>query len=76
VQEMRRSEPMTLYLFEGLNHGKDSRFFPLRRALMDGQPANEALQMYAEQVEVRFESFRDDLEVYAACIRQEVDVCR
>jgi len=76
TNEMRRSAPMTLYLFDGMNDGKHSSFFPIRKAITDGQPVHKALKHYADQVDARFEAFMHDLEAYALCIRQEHDLCR
>lgn len=77
MEEMRRSEQMTLHLFESVNHGFDHSYHPLRRAIMNnGQSASEALKLYADEVESQIELFRNDLEEYASCIRWEKGLCR
>lgn len=75
MQEAKRSVPASLIMYEDQIHWRNKDFFPLHRALSSGQSAKEALNRYAEEIDLQFGDFKRDLSAYSACIKQGIGVC-
>lgn len=75
-QETRRSVPTSLYMFEGQNNGNNrSDFSKSRRNIMNGQPIQEILERAAEEIELNYQMFKEDLENYSNCIKDYSSFC-
>lgn len=76
LDEMKRSVPTSLFMYEDQNHGKnDLQFRWERRAMMDGQSIEATLAQLALEVDLTFDSFHEDLEYYSQCIKQRDKLC-
>jgi len=76
LQEMGRSVPASLYMSDVHLHAMNSvSGYPLLREIIDGGSARDALEQYAEQLDVEVDSFWDDPEAYWRCISDGRDLC-
>jgi len=72
VQEIQRSVPASLFMSESYNHGMNFNseyVYPLLREIIDGRSAGDALEQYAQQLDVLISTFREDPKAYGQCIR-------
>lgn len=68
LQEVTRSVPVSLMMNEGsqwANSIAQIRLNKLYRAMKNGQPAKEVLEGYAEEFDMQFEEFKEDLNNYS-----------
>lgn len=75
VNEIRRSQPASLLMYEDQHHGDNRAYFPPYHAMEQGISAKDALRQYAEEIELQFMYFKEDLDNYATCIRNREGVC-
>jgi len=75
LNEMKRSEPASLYMYEDQNHGSNRSHIPPIRAIQSGQSAKDALSSFAENIDMQFETFKEDMEYYSQCIKSNRDLC-
>jgi hypothetical protein len=78
LQEMKRSEPSSLFFSEnhlsGWNYNTPY-IYPQFREIMDGTPPRQALEHYAQQLDALFGSFLQDPEAYGKCVRDKGSLC-
>jgi hypothetical protein len=58
----------------GMNFTSEN-LYPLLREIIDGRPARDALNQYAEQLDTMFELFRNDAKAYGECVRNSKPGC-
>src|SRR5690606_14701274 len=69
--EMKRSKPATLYMSETqLRWRNDLLFFRLSE-ILDGTPARDVLEQYAQRLDLTYELFRDDPDAYGQYVRTD-----
>lgn len=74
--EMKRSIPTSLRMSEAQSHARNfDHFASMRRAIMEGEPIKTILEQKAQELDVQFELFLEDLESYEECIMTRRRVC-
>ena len=78
LQEIGRSVPATLFMSDDYSHGfnfNSEHAYPFLREIIDGRPTFEALEQYAQQLDVEFQAFWDNPEAYGECIKNGRELC-
>jgi|GEM_PF-2242473 len=75
MQEMIRSVPMSMEMFEGLSRGRFILNLFTDSEMWSGQPYADLLSQYAQRYDIQFKDFLDDLEHYSTCMKNGKGLC-